>query len=314
VYVASSCDAANTVSASVEYSPPAAVGKFLGTNITVAVGVIDANGDTCGISGSGTCYIVVKGTSGDSASLALAFSAPATTLASNSGILGNKTDTVTAHYFPGGDTVVAEQCDPAATPATVATNCDTANAQSGVASSAGTVTFAAPITMVVGSDYSDAASGTCAFGGTCLVIFTDSNNSAISFKYSVTMAAPNVVLVPTMQGTGMKVMVTATNYPIGESGSAQECDTAATLSNIATNCDPATQLGPVAVNSGGKVPFGASLSVLSTSKSPFYADSSSPHATCAAGDTVGHGDPCFVGVSIAGNPTATVLTPLSITS
>ena len=43
-------------------------GIFKNALIDLAVGVIDSHGDTCGVAGSTTCYIVVVGNTSDSTS------------------------------------------------------------------------------------------------------------------------------------------------------------------------------------------------------------------------------------------------------
>ena len=80
-------------------------------------------------------------------------------------------------------------------------------------------------TLLVGTAYSDSASGTCETGGSCEIGVTDSNNSAIGASASVGFASPTISLKETTNVIGNYVdAVKAAGFPIGDTIVAQECD------------------------------------------------------------------------------------------
>ena len=112
-----------------------AAGIFKNAVIDLAVGMIDSNGDTCGVTGSTPCYVVVVGNTGDTTSSgALGFTLPSFTVKKTTDVLGNYVDGVKGVNFPIGDTVVAQECDASVlVPSTVSTHCDSATQISGTA-------------------------------------------------------------------------------------------------------------------------------------------------------------------------------------
>ena len=153
------------------------------TSFTLRTGPIDdATGAICGVVGSGNCYLVVMGSSGDTTSELLPFALATATLAKNTYVPDDYPDTVTASNFPPGDSVKAVECDAGVTPPTnLSTNCDPGTAISGSANADGVVTFApSQITLLTGSDYSDKALGACTAvtNYICDVVVTDQSNSS----------------------------------------------------------------------------------------------------------------------------------------
>ncbi len=186
-YTALSCDSTNQVG-------PVGVtkrGKFSNALITLAVGSIDTNDDTCGLAGSNPCYLVVTGSTGDwTSSTALSFKVPKATLTNSTAVASNYVDDVTATHFPIGDTVTAQECDSSVNPATnLATNCDTAKIISGTVGSTGTVTFSpAGVKVKVGAGYVETGTGTVVKGGTADIVVNDSTTSGISVVIPITLA------------------------------------------------------------------------------------------------------------------------------
>ncbi|HSZ36652.1 MAG TPA: putative Ig domain-containing protein [Acidimicrobiales bacterium] len=257
-YGSNTCDAANKVSVTLGTGRTA--GTFKNDLIHLAVGAIDTNGDTCGVAGSTTCYVVVVGNqSGDStASAALGFSAPRFVVKRTAEVLGNYADPLKAGGFPIGDTVLVQECDASVSvPSTDSTNCDAATQVTGTASATGGVIFSPGVTLRAGSGYADSAAGTCTAGGTCDIVVTDEQNPAIGLQTSVTFATPLAILKKTVGVAANYVdNVKAGNFPIGDTVTAQECDAGVTSANVATNCDSSTSIsGTVAAN--GKVTFNA---------------------------------------------------------
>ena len=254
IYSAATCDAANKVSVTLDTGKNA--GIFKNALIDLAVGAIDSNGDTCGVAGSTTCYVVVVGNTGDStASGALTFSLPSIALSKTTNALGNYADGLKATNFPIGDTIVAQDCDASASvPSTVSTHCDASSDVSGKAGDNGAVDLKP--TLLVGTAYSDSASGTCETGGSCEIGVTDSNNSAIGASASVGFASPTISLKETTNVIGNYVdAVKAAGFPIGDTIVAQECDPGLVIpSGEASSCDSSTQIsGPAGPS--GKVAF-----------------------------------------------------------
>ncbi len=293
-YSSATCDAANQVT--VALGTGHLVGTFKNSVIDLAVGTIDSNGDTCGVEGSTTCYVVVAGNTGDSTSSgALNFTLPSVMVKKTAGVLGNYVDGVKAAGFPIGDTVVVQECDASVSvPGTVSTNCDAATQISGLSGATGKVTFnPTGVTLRVGSAYSDSADGTCQVGGVCNVGVTDSDNSAIGVSEAVGFTSPTASLKETTSVLGNYVdAVKAAGFPIGDTIVAQECDSNVVVpTTVASDCDAATQIsGTAAAN--GKVTFSPTGVTLAVGGG--YSDGSA--GSCPVGGT------CTVVVSDAASP------------
>jgi hypothetical protein len=291
-YSASTCDAANQVTATLGTGTHA--GTFTSQVVHLATGVIDTKSDTCGLSGSPTCDIVVVGNTGDAtASAALGFTVPSIAAKKTTAVLGNFVDGVKAVGFPIGDTVVAQECDASVSvPSTVSSNCDASTQITGTVAASGSVVFSPTgVTMRVGSAYSDTAAGTCASGGTCDIVVTDSNNASFAFSEAVTFASPTTALAKTTAVLGnFADKVKTTGFPIGDTVVAQECDSSGNPSNVSTNCDAATQITGTVGSNGVVVfsPVGVTLGVGSA-----YSDTAA--GTCAPGAS------CNVVVTDSGN-------------
>ena len=260
-YSAATCDAANQKSVTLGTGKLA--GVFKGQVIDLAVGVIDTHGDTCGVAGSVPCYVVVVGNTGDStASAALGFTLPHFATKATAKVIGNYPDPIKAGGFPIGDTIVAQECDSSVSvPSTVATNCDTTDALSMTAGATGGAIFSPGLVLRVGSAYSDTAGGTCPPGGTCEMVVTDMQNPSIGLSVSVSFATPAAFLhkttsVPANYVDGVK----GAGFPVGDTITATECDSAVTPANVATNCDSATQVSAT-VLANGKVVFSSGVPV-----------------------------------------------------
>jgi hypothetical protein len=174
-------------------------------------------------------------------------------------VVGNYVDSVKAGGFPIGDTIVAQECDAnVVIPTTVASHCDAATQISGPAGASGKVTFSASgVTLRVGSAYSDSASGTCPFGGTCEVVVSDSTNPSVGIDEAVTFATPTATVKEASNVAPNYVdRVTAAEFPAGDTVTAQECDGNVTSANLATHCDSTTQITGTA-GTNGKVTFTA---------------------------------------------------------
>ena len=163
-------------------------------------------------------------------------------------MLGNYVNAVKATGFPIGDTVTAEECNTSiAIPATVNANCDASTQITGTVAANGKVVFPTTpplgVTMAVAGDYTDTASGTCVAGGTCEVVVNDSSNPTIGLDEGVTFAAPSVLVHSVTNAQPNYVdKVIAANFPVGDTVTAQECDTNVTATNLTTNCDPSTKI------------------------------------------------------------------------
>jgi hypothetical protein len=295
-YSASTCDTANQVTATIGTGTRA--GTFSIAFLRLATGTMDSNSDTCGLSSSPACYIVVTGNTGDStASAALGFTIPTFTLHKSTAVLGNYVNSVKASGIPIGDTVTAVECDSSVSvPATVSSNCDNATQISGTAAANGTVVFTTTgVPMKVNGAYSESASGTCVVGGTCNVAVVDTSNADIFASVPVAFATPTIAVHKTTAVLGNYVdSVKALNFPIGDTVTAQECDSSVTVPPVAANCDATTQItGTVAAN--GKVlwpttpPLGVTMHVGGD-----YADGAG--GTCVAGGS------CEVVVDDMSNP------------
>ena len=190
-YTPSSCS--STVGPS---TPVVASGKKTGTfkdaTYRLEVGVIDSDGDTCGLATSGPCYLVAIGnTQSYASSVALGFTAPTASLKESSAVPANYVDKVTAAHFPAGDTIIAQECDSSVDPATnLATDCDSGTAISGRVGSTGKVKFRPTgITMLVGSSFVESGTGTVVAGGTADIVLTDTYNGAVSVVVPITLAS-----------------------------------------------------------------------------------------------------------------------------
>ena len=256
-YSAASCDAANQVSATLGKAGTTA-GVFKNALIKLAVGTIDSNGDTCGVAGSVPCYIVVVGNIGDETSSAtLGFSTPKFVV-SKSTAIPNDTDPIKASGLPIGDTIVAQECDANVSPlSNVSTNCDPLTDIHGTVSATGGLLLSVGIMLLAGGAYSDSANGTCPAGGTCEIVLTDSQDPAIGLSLPVHFVSPLAIV---KKGTGVANgyvdNVKGSNFPIGDTVTATECDSNVTPADAMLNCDNNTQItGTVVAN--GKVIFNA---------------------------------------------------------
>ncbi len=278
-YSAATCDAANRVNVTLLTGHSA--GDFKNEVIHVASGTIDSNGDTCGIAGSTSCYIVVVGNTGDSTSSgALGFTLPSFVVTKTVGVLGNYVDGVTGSGFPIGDTVVAQECDASAlVPSTVSTHCDSGTDVSGTALPNGKVIIRE--TLRVGSAYSDTFGGTCQVGGSCEIGVTDSDNSAIGVSTTVGFASPTFLLKETTNVIGNYVdQVKGAGFPVGDTIVAQECDSNVVIpTTVASDC-AAAQISGVA-GASGKVAFSPSGVTLKVGA----AFSDSANGSCPIGGT-----------------------------
>ena len=150
--------------------------------------------------------------------------------------------------------------------------------------------------MLVDGAYSDSADGSCLTGGSCYVAVIDSTNSDVNvLSGPIGMATPSVTIAPATvaNGNGKTVTVTGKGFPIGDTVDSVECDTA--FSGSLNNCDTTNaEISGTTGATGTVVWSPTKITVLTTGTSPPYADSSIPPATCAAGDSVATGNPCFV--------------------
>ena len=305
-YSASACDSANQTT--VTLGTGKSLGTFKNAIIRPAMGVIDSHGDTCGLTTSGPCSIVVAGNTGDStASAALSFTQPSFVVKKTTGIIGNYADGVAAAGFPIGDTIVARECDSSVSvPSTVSTNCDAATQITGTVGPSGKATFSPTgVTLRIGSAYSDGASGTCQTAGTCVIAVTDSNNGSLGLGVSVGFTTPLTSLKSTINVIGNSVdAVKAANFPIGDTIVAEECDSGLIFpATVGSNCDSATQITGTAGPSG-KVTFTAAGVTLAAGGA--FADGAS--GACPAGGT------CQVLVTDSGNTGIGILKSVTFAS
>ena len=232
-----------------------------GTGVTLLVGSAysDSAGGTCELGGS--CDVGVTDSSNPAIGLSatVGFAAPPTmSLKTTTGIHGNYLDAVKAAGFPIGDPIVAEECDPGLViPATVSSNCDAATQITATASGKGAAVFSpsANLKVLVGGAYSDSASGQCSFGGTCEILVFDTANTGIGTDAAVTFAVPTASVKESSNVAPNYVdKVTATQFPVGDTVTARECDSAVTSANLATHCDGSTVISG-AVSAAGGVAF-----------------------------------------------------------
>jgi len=128
--------------------------EFRNAGIQLAVGVIDAHGDTCGLLDSPSCFIIVVGNSGDSVtSQALGFNVPTFTVKKTMNLSSGYVDPIRASGLPIGDNVVVRQCG-TSTHGHSSSVCATSNQVVGTAGGNGRVQFdAAGIAILVGRAY-----------------------------------------------------------------------------------------------------------------------------------------------------------------
>ncbi len=290
-YSAATCDATNQVS--VTLGTGRAAGIFKNALIDLAVGVIDTNGDTCGVAGSATCDVVVVGNTGDTtASGALTFTLPSFAVRKTIGVLGNYVDGLKATGFPIGDTIVAQECDgTVSVPTTVSTHCDATTQISGTAGDNGAVILTP--TLRVDGAYADPAGGMCLVAGSCDIGVTDADNGAIGASVSVGFATQTMSLKETTNVLGNYVdPLKAGGFPIGDTVVAQECDSSVVIpSTVSSDCDSATQVSGT-VGASGKVTFSSTGVTLRAGSA--YTDTAS--GMCPFGGT------CEVLVSDTTNP------------
>jgi hypothetical protein len=232
------------------------------------------------------------------AAVGIGFATPSVLLKKTTAALGNYVDGVKVAGIPVGDSVVAQECDASVTvPGTVSTNCDAGTQITGTAGSTGVVVFSPTgVTLRVGSAFTDSASGTCAFGGTCDIAVTDSSNSAVGLSATVGFTTPLISIKKTTGVLGNYVnAVKAIGVPIGDTLTAQECDSSVVVpSTVGSNCDAATQISGTA-SSTGAVLWGATGITMAVGGA--YSDSAS--GTCPVGGT------CNVVVTDSGNTALT---------
>ena len=271
-------------------------------------------GGSCSVAAIDSTNSVVNALSG---SVGMATPSVKVTKANN--VLGNYVEKLTAKNFPIGDTIDAVECDSTVTTANLGQNCDDATRISGSASATGelasTAWSPAGLTMLVDGAYSDSAAGSCLTGGTCYVAALDSTNSAVNaLSGSIGMATPTVTIAPATvaNGNGKTITVTGKGFPINDTVNAVECDTA--FSGSLNNCDTAKAEISGTAGATGIVVWSPTtkITVLTTVTSPAYADSSSPPATCAPGDSVADSDPCFVYTYDTLNPAISNTSPFSV--
>lgn len=288
-------------STAVATSPHSKAGD-ISVTVPVDAGVIDTDGDTCGVSGSGTCYLVAVGSSDDfTASSALGFSVPQISVAKTTNVLGNSVDKVTAKYFPIGDTVEALECNDAANTANMSSECDTAGTISGTAGPTGTVAFSPNgVTMLVGSAYADGASDDCNPGSTCVMAVNDLTDPVINFQQVVNFASPAVTVSPTTvaNGVGKTIKVTAKDFPVGDDVIALECDSGLPGGSVGDNCDTATMISGTVAPSG-TVSFSSKITVVTGTA---YSDG-------VGGSCLPGGPSCYVAVYDVSNPDIPTATP-----
>ena len=228
------------------------------TGVTLRVGgaYSDSADGSCRV--GSTCVIGVTDSDNSVIGLgeAVQFASPVELLKKTSDVLGNYVDAVKAGGFPIGDTIVAQECDPnVVIPTTVASDCDVATQISGVSGANGKVTFSTGVTLLVGGAYTDNSAGSCLAGGTCDIVVSDSANPSVGVAEAVSFATPTATAsaVSNVAANALD-KVTTGSFPIGDTVTAQECDSSVTASNVATNCDSATQITGTAGPSG-KVAF-----------------------------------------------------------
>jgi hypothetical protein len=191
-YAASSCDRANDVEVTLKTGNNA--GTFKNAGIQLAVGVIGAHRDTCGLLGSPACFIIVRGNSGDSVtSQALGFNVPTFSVKKTMNLASGYVDPIRASGLPIGDNVVVRQCR-AGTHGHSSSACNTGNQVLGTAGGSGKVQFdAAGIEILVGRAFPHGPSSKCDYGGNCVIQLSDLDNPSIVLNITVTIAPSPLV-------------------------------------------------------------------------------------------------------------------------
>ena len=231
---------------------------FNATGVTLRVGsaYTDTASGSCQVGGTCNVGVVDSDNSDINASVAVGFASPTVKVSKTIGVLGNYVEKLTAKDFPIGDTIDAVECDSSVTTANLGQNCDDVTQISGSASTAGEVTGTAwspaGLTMLVDGAYGDGADGSCLTGGSCYVAAIDSTNSPVNaLSGSIAMAVPLVKVSKTAGVLGNYVeTVTATDFPIGDTIDAVECDSSVTTANLGQNCDDVTQISGSASTAG----------------------------------------------------------------
>jgi hypothetical protein len=281
---------------------------FNPTGVTLRVGSAysDSSGGTCQVDGTCSISVTDANNSAIGVSVAVGFTAPTISLKETTNVLGNYVDAVKAAGFPIGDTIVAQECDPnVVVPTTVASDCDSATQISGTSGASGKVTFSPTgVTLAVGGGYSDESGGTCPVGGTCDVVVSDSANPGVGLGETVTFAVPTATVGKASDVPANYVdKVTAGDFPVGDTVSAQECDPNVNAGNLVTNCDSATQISGT-VGTNGKVTFAPTgVTILVGSA---YSDSAG--GTCPAGGS------CDIVVNDSTHSGALVTIPIGLAS
>ena len=223
-------------------------------------------------------------------------------------MLGNDVDAVKAAGFPIGDTVVAQECDQNVTLATVASDCDGATQITATASARGAATFSPGVKLLVGGAFSDTAGGACSAGGTCEVVVSDSANPGIGTEVGVTFAVPTVTVKEASNVEPNYLdKVTATKFPVGDTVTAQECDSTVTSANMGTHCDSTTQITGTVQPSGG-VTFSAAGVTVKVG-SAYGTD-----GTDAAGGTCPAGGSCDIVVNDSTDSGFYIAVPVTLAS
>ena len=187
-YQSATCDQATKVTHTLGTGKQA--GTFKNAALHLIAGSMDTNGDTCGLSGSSSCYVVGVGSTGDEAvSAPLSFTSPSAKLMSSTNVVPNAADKVTAGSFPAGDTVTAEECDSSvAGPSTFASHCDPGTKITGTASSKGKVAFSPTgVTVVDGSSYTESGSGTVEPAGHADIVVDDTTTKGAFLVIPITL-------------------------------------------------------------------------------------------------------------------------------
>ena len=179
-----------------------------------------------------------------SASARLSRSPPDAHAQGDDRVLGNYVDAVKAAGFPIGDSIVAGECDPGVViPATVTSNCDASTQITGTVGARGTVTLPQPhgVKLLVGRAFSDSASGACSFGGTCEVLVSDSANPSIGTRRGSRLwGADGEPEGDNQRRAELRRQGHGHKFPVGDTVTAQECDSTVTSATLATHCDSTT--------------------------------------------------------------------------
>ncbi len=278
------CDSSTDISGTAGATGKVAFSPTTGVKLLVGDAYSDTASGTCQLGGSCAIGLTDSDNSAIGVSTAVTFAAPVSaTIHESAGVLGNYVDTVKVADFPIGDTVVAEECDPALViPTTISSNCDASTQITGTVGGKGAAVFSPTgVKLLEGSAYSDSGNGACPIGGSCEVLVSDSDNLSIGTDVSFSFAAPAATAKETANVAANYIdKVTATKFAVGDTVTAQECDHTVTSGTLATNCDPATQISGT-VNAKGEVPFSAAGVKILVGNA--YSESGS--GSCPAGGT-----------------------------